>query len=100
MPLLKVHASDKSGEVPSGMTLLEGLKQLGISIDCECDKGKYANCHLFVQDGRKSLSKTDRVENERLDTIVGVSSKSRLACLAKVGAEPVTVELLSFASGR
>jgi 2Fe-2S ferredoxin len=37
-----------------------------------------------------------RLENERLDEIVGVGSKSRLACQALIGAEDVTVELLSF----
>lgn len=100
MPVLSVQATSTSGEVPSGVTLLEGLKQIGVDISCECGKGKYANCHLFVQEGRKSLSKTDRAENERLDTIIGVGSKSRLACLAMLGAEPVTVELLGALSGR
>jgi len=46
--------------------------------------------------GRKSLSKVQRVENEKLDSIVGVSSKSRLACQTMMGEEPVTIELLSF----
>ena len=41
-------------------------------------------CHIFVQEGRKGLSKIAREENEKLDTIVGVGSKSRLACQAKV----------------
>jgi 2Fe-2S ferredoxin len=100
MPVLSVQGTDSSGEVPSGVTLLEGLKQVGIEITCECAKGRYANCHLFVQEGRKSLSKTDRTENERLDSIVGVSSKSRLACLAKLGGEPVLIELLGALSGR
>lgn len=100
MPLLSIQATSTSGEVPSGVTLLEGLRQVGFDIACECDKGKYANCHLFVQEGRKSLSKTDRTENERLDSIVGVGSKSRLACLAKLGSEPVLIELLGALSGR
>jgi 2Fe-2S ferredoxin len=53
-----------------------------------------------VQEGRKGLSKIAREENERLDTIVGIGSKSRLACQAKVlGTENITIELLSFGSG-
>ena len=37
---------------------------------------------------------------ERLDTIVGIGSKSRLACQAKIlGTENVTIELLGFGSG-
>jgi len=47
-------------------------------------------------EGRKSVSKMTPLENERLDSIVGVGSKSRLACQVRFGAENVTVEVLSF----
>jgi 2Fe-2S ferredoxin len=40
-----------------------------------------------------------RVENERLDSIIGIGSKSRLACQVQLGTENVTVELLTFGSG-
>jgi 2Fe-2S ferredoxin len=50
---------------------------------------------VFVVEGRKSVSKMQRTENGMLDTIVGVSSKSRLACQSMLGTENVTVELLS-----
>jgi 2Fe-2S ferredoxin len=60
---------------------------------CE-GKAECGSCHIFVVEGRKTLSKTQRAENERLDAIVGVSSNSRLACQAKLGSENVTVELL------
>ena len=45
------------------------------------------------------MAKITSAENAKLDTIVGVGSKSRLACQAKIGPENVTVELLGFASG-
>jgi 2Fe-2S ferredoxin len=38
-------------------------------------------------------------ENGKLDTLVGVGSKSRLACQTLMGTEPVTVELLGALSG-
>ena len=39
-------------------------------------------------------------ENAKLDSIIGVSGKSRLACQATLlGTEPVTVELLGALSG-
>lgn len=101
MPLLTVNPSGLAAEVPSGMTLLEALLTIGAPITYKCNgKAECGNCHLFVQEGRKSLSKTERLENEKLDSIVGVGSKSRLACQARLGNEPVTVELLGFASGR
>ena len=52
-----------------------------------------------MHDGRKTISKVTPAENAKLDTIVGVGSKSRLACQAKIGPENVTVELLGFSSG-
>ncbi|MDU0955997.1 MAG: ferredoxin, partial [Bradyrhizobium sp.] len=53
-----------------------------------------------LQEGRKGVSKVTRLENEKLDTIVGVGSKSRLACQATIlGTENVKIELLGFGSG-
>ena len=55
---------------------------------------------MFVTEGRKGLSKMTPVENAKLDTIIGVGSKSRLACQASLlGTEAVTVELLGALSG-
>jgi len=100
MPLLTVQPSGKSFEAETGTSLLAALLAAGEAIDHKCDgKAECGSCHLFVQEGRKSLSKTQRPEHERLDTIVGVGSKSRLACQALLGTENVTVELLGFGSG-
>ena len=49
---------------------------------------------MAVPVGKKSLSKIQRVENEKLDGIVGIGSNSRLACQAILGEEAVTVQLL------
>jgi 2Fe-2S ferredoxin len=40
-----------------------------------------------------------RSENARVDGIVGVGSKSRLACQPMLGSRDVAVELLGFGSG-
>jgi len=100
MPTLTVQPSGKSIDVSAGTSLMVALLAAGEPIGHKCDgKGECGACHLFVQEGRKSLSKTQRLENDKLDTIPGVGSKSRLACLALVGDENVTVELLGFGSG-
>jgi 2Fe-2S ferredoxin len=59
-------------------------------------EAKCGACHIFVTEGgRKGVSKMTPAENAKLDTIIGVSGKSRLACQATLlGTEPVTVELL------
>lgn len=95
MPMLTIHPSGKTIPSTEGMSILEALLAAGENIAHKCDaKAECGSCHIFVTAGRKTLSKTQRLENERLDTLVGVSSNSRLACQAKLGSENVTVELL------
>lgn len=100
MPTLTILPSGKTVDVATGSRLLDALLAAGEAIVTKCGgEANCGQCHIYVQEGRKSLSKTTRAENEKLDSIVGVSSKSRLACQATIGAENVTVELLGFNSG-
>lgn len=100
MTTLTVLPAQKTFEAAAGTSILQALLAAGIDILHKCEgKGECGSCHLFVQEGRKTISKIQRVENEKLDTIPGVGSKSRLACQALLGEEPVTVELLGFSSG-
>ncbi len=97
MTTLTVLPSGNTHEVASGITLLQALMMAGEPVHHKCDgQAKCGSCHLFVQEGRKTLSKIQKLENEMLDTLVGIGSKSRLACQTVLGTEPVTVELLSF----
>jgi len=99
MPTITVQPSGKSVEAAAGSSILAALLAAGEAIPHKCDaKAECGSCHVFVQEGRKSLSKIQRVENEKLDTLVGIGSKSRLACQAILGEENVTVELLGFGS--
>jgi ferredoxin, 2Fe-2S len=100
MPMLTILPSGQTLDAATGTSVLETLLGAEIGILHKCDgQAKCGSCHIFVHDGRKTLSKIGRVENERLDQIVGVGSKSRLACQAKIGAENVTIEILGFGSG-
>ena len=92
---MTVLPSGKSYEVATGTTLLKALQAAGEPIVSKCGgEAKCDTCHVFVQVGRKSLSKIQRAENEKLDGIIGIGSNSRLACQAVLGTEPITVELL------
>jgi 2Fe-2S ferredoxin len=96
MTTLTVLPSGKTYDAAAGTTLLKALIAAGEPIGHKCDsEAKCDACHVFVPVGRKSLSKIQRLENEKLDSIVGVGSSSRLACQAVLGEEPVTVELLT-----
>ncbi len=100
MPMLTILPSGQTLDAATGATILEVLLAAQIGILNKCDgQAKCGSCHIFVHDGRKTLPRIDRVENERLDQIVGVGSKSRLACQATIGTENVTVEILGFGSG-
>lgn len=100
MPLITIQPSGKTYEAAAGSTILAAILASGDAILHKCEgKGECGSCHLFVQEGRKTISRIQRAENEKLDTIPGVGSKSRLACQAILGEENVTVELLGFGSG-
>ncbi len=101
MSQLTVLPSGKTIEVAEGTTLLAALLGAKFDVPHKCEGvANCGSCHIYVQAGRKGLTKIAREENERLDTIVGIGSKSRLACQAKVlGTEDVTIELLGFGSG-
>lgn len=101
MSLLTILPSGKTIAAAEGQTLLELIKAAGENIMHKCGGvAKCGSCHIFVQSGRKGLSKISPAENEKLDSIVGIGAKSRLACQCRVsGTEDITVELLGFASG-
>lgn len=97
MTTLTVLPSGKTYDVAAGTTIMKALLAAGETIAHKCEgEAKCGSCHIFVQEGRKTISRIQKLENEKLDTLVGVGSKSRLACQAVLGEEPVTVELLTF----
>ena len=101
MATLTISPSGKTVEVETGTSLLKAILEAGESLISKCGgEAKCGACHVFVTAGRKGVSKLTPAENAKLDTIVGVVSKSRLACQATLlGTEPVTVELLGALSG-
>ncbi len=98
MTTVTIMPSGKTVEAGEGTSLLSIILGTDQKIQHNCDgKATCGTCHIFVLEGRKGVSKITREENEKLDSIVGVGSKSRLACQATLlGTEDVTVEVLSF----
>ncbi|GAB4063164.1 2Fe-2S iron-sulfur cluster-binding protein [Uliginosibacterium sediminicola] len=97
MPILTLVPSGIKTEVAPGTNLLAAILAAGEKLVSKCGgEAKCGACHVYVNEGRKSLSKATKPEHAKLDEIVGVSSKSRLACQAQMGEEDVTVEILSF----
>jgi len=98
---LTLLPSGQTTEVAAGTSLLQAIIAAGGKLVGKCNgEAQCGGCHVFVTAGRKGLTRLTPAENAKLDTIVGVSSKSRLACQASfTGTEPVTVELLGALSG-
>jgi 2Fe-2S ferredoxin len=100
MPTLTISPTGKRTDVQPGTRLLDAILAASVELTHTC--GGQANCgtcHIFVHEGRKTLSKSQRQENDRLDATIGVGTRSRLACQAHMGQEDVSVEILGFASG-
>lgn len=101
MSTLTIMPSGKGVDVVVGTNLLQAILDAGEKLISKCGgEAKCGACHLFLTAGRKGVSKMTPAENAKLDTIVGIGSKSRLACqMTLLGTEPVTVELLGALSG-
>lgn len=101
MPSITILPEGKKIDATEGSILLEALLGAGAGLAHRCGGNlSCGTCHVFIQEGKKSVSRTSGGENALLDSIPGVGSKSRLACQVKLGAEDIVVELLTFASGR
>jgi len=101
MTTLTIQPSGKTIDFAAGTNLLKAILDAGEKLVSKCGgEAKCGACHVFVTGGRKGVSKMTPAENAKLDTLVGVGSKSRLACqVTSLGTEPVTVELLGALSG-
>jgi 2Fe-2S ferredoxin len=96
MPVLTVQPSGKTYQAATGSSILSALLAGGENIPHKCDgKAECGTCHISVLEGRKSLSKIQRAENEMLDATIGVGTKSRLACQSIVGEEDLSIEVLA-----
>ncbi len=95
MSLITLTPSGKTVEAGEGVSILAAILQADPDFTHKCDgNAKCGSCHVFVIEGRKGVSKIAREENEKLDALVGVGSKSRLACQAMIlGTENITVEI-------
>ncbi|TXH63459.1 MAG: 2Fe-2S iron-sulfur cluster binding domain-containing protein [Burkholderiaceae bacterium] len=101
MSTLTIQPAGLTVDVAAGTNLLQAIVAAGGNLLSKCGgDAKCGACHLFVVEGRKGVSRLTPAENAKLDTLVGVGSKSRLACqVTLLGTEAVTVELLGALSG-
>lgn len=81
----KVRFDDKEIDVPTGITLLDAALDNGIALDHNCGGNcACSSCHVIVIEGMENLSDMRDDEEDMLDTAVGLTLQSRLACQSQV----------------
>lgn len=89
-----VLPSGKAVELASGASLLEAVLLTGHAVADKCaGHSLCGECHVWVLEGGRSLSKVRHDEQERLGRITGRETMSRLSCQAVLGSHEVTIEL-------
>jgi 2Fe-2S ferredoxin len=94
MPRVTFEPEGRSAEVAPGTSLLDAAEAAGVDLPSNCG-GVCActTCHVWVEQGLPSLSEIADREDDKLQEAAGLSSHSRLACQAKVGAADVVVRV-------
>jgi len=81
-------------EVEPGTSVCDALLEGGIAIEHACEKScACTTCHVIVREGFGSLAPATEKEDDLLDKAWGLELTSRLACQARVGTEPLAVEI-------
>lgn len=80
-----------------GDSICEALLAHGIEIEHACEKScACTTCHVVVREGFDSLEEATEKEDDLLDKAWGLEFTSRLSCQAKVGDEPLVVEIPKY----
>lgn len=81
-------------DAETGATLCDSLLAAGIELDHACERScACTTCHIVIREGFGSLESATEQEDDLLDRAWGLEPTSRLACQAKVGNDPLVIEL-------
>ncbi|HET9651684.1 MAG TPA: ISC system 2Fe-2S type ferredoxin [Usitatibacter sp.] len=77
-----------------GTSICDTLLANGIDIEHACEKScACTTCHVIVREGFDGLEPATDKEDDLLDKAWGLELTSRLSCQARVGGEPLTIEI-------
>jgi len=84
-------------EAKPGTSICDTLLDNGIEIEHACEKScACTTCHVIVREGYGSLEPPTEKEDDLLDKAWGLELTSRLSCQARVGEEPLTIEIPKY----
>ena len=85
---------ERTLEACVGESILTAALRHGIEVEHSCGGWcACSTCHVIVEEGMDNLSEVEEDEEDRLDTAVGLTLKSRLACQAELLGGPVSVRI-------
>jgi 2Fe-2S ferredoxin len=77
-----------------GTSICDTLLSNGIEIEHACEKScACTTCHVIVRKGYDTLEPPTEKEDDLLDKAWGLELTSRLSCQARVGEDPLTIEI-------
>jgi 2Fe-2S ferredoxin len=84
-------------EASPGVSICRSLLDHHIEIEHACELScACTTCHVIVRSGFDSLAPSEEDEDDLLDKAWGLSPTSRLACQARVGSTPLTIEIPKY----
>lgn len=97
LPHAELCPEGKTLEGVEGKSLLDNLLDNGVEVEHACEKScACTTCHVIVRQGFDSLEPATDKEDDLLDKAWGLEFTSRLSCQARVGDEPLTVEIPKY----
>lgn len=82
---LTVTINGQEVQVAPGTTILDAALDNNIPLDHNCGGNcACSTCHVIVEEGMENISEISEDEEDMLDSAVGLTLESRLACQCKV----------------
>ena len=86
----KITINGKELRVTPGTSILDAALDNDIELNHNCGGNcACSTCHVIVEKGMENLSPIDDEEEDMLDTAVGLTLESRLACQAEIKGDVV-----------
>jgi 2Fe-2S ferredoxin len=97
LPHADLCPEGKTYDAIAGESICDSLLEQGIEIEHACEQScACTTCHVIVREGFDSLASSGEDEDDLLDRAWGLTSRSRLSCQAKVGDEPLVIEIPKY----
>ena len=97
LPHEEICPEGVSFDATPGISICDALLQNDVDIEHACEKScACTTCHVHIREGFDTLEESSEDEDDYLDKAWGLDMESRLSCQAKVGDEPLVIEIPKY----